>query len=203
MESSRYLRFPSTPSAPSSNGMSPQPVKVVQRTHTTNHPATAALAKKELVNVQVHFNGPIAKYLHGGGAPYLTPDEAWRIEGSLAAHRRRFKVHGQHPALSAPSIDGMEIDMCYVDFSVDINAPKRSFMKTLRDLEPNEASDARRYVLRYEIVCPSCGDAVVHSYADKKWNGWYLDHRKECASRLRMQDMEWFAAQREASTRRL
>lgn len=205
MESSRYLEFPSIPTASSSNG-TPQRVQVVQRTaaHSTIHPAIAARAKKELVNVQLHFNGPVVKYLHGADAPYLTPDAAWRIDGSLAAHRRRFKVHGQNPALSAPSIDGMEIDMCYVDFSVDINVLKRSFLKTLRDLEPNEASDVRRYVLRYEIVCPSCGDAIVHSYADRRWNGWYLDHRMECASRLRMRDMEWFAAQRKASaTRRL
>ena len=115
----------------------------------------------------------------------IPPAIATRINFSWAAHLRRFKEHGQDPLLFTPTVprEGVEIDLCHVDFWVKTSTVKNQmeFGKLLRELAPSRIAEIGGYeehsVLEWDIVCPACGEAVTHYYFDEHWDGRYIVHR--------------------------
>ena len=78
---------------------------------------------------------------------------------------------------------GTEIDLCYVDFGLDMNADitRTAFGLTLQALAPpTRTLGAREHsVTEWDIVCQRCGAVVKHYHTDKFCNGRYLAHRKD------------------------
>ncbi|KJA16350.1 hypothetical protein HYPSUDRAFT_58284 [Hypholoma sublateritium FD-334 SS-4] len=170
--------FPPTSSTPTPEA---QPTL----THSTPQAtvATIALFPTEGPTIQVHFCGPEAPYRYGRSLPPIPTAIAPRIGLSVAAHRRRVAEHEVEPARRSASSKGTEIDLCYVDFGLDMNTDitRTAFGLTLQALVPPARTPGAREhsVLEWDIACRRCGAVVRHYYTDKFWNGRYLAHRRE------------------------
>ena len=124
----------------------------------------------------MQFNGPEVPYRYGRKLPPIPPSIAPRIGVSVAAHRRRIASHEIYVLpRTVASVEGTEIDLCYVDFGLDMNADitRTAFGLTLQALAPpTRTLGAREHsVTEWDIVCRRCGTVVKHYYTDKFWNG--------------------------------
>lgn len=166
----------------------------LEHTHSTDHHATVVSPAllQELAQVRAHLYGPMVACLineFDGNLLALAP----LINPSLAAHTRRFMEFGQDPALRPPSVRGIEINMCYADFSIGMHITREEFRRTLQRLMVPNTGVPQHYVLDWAIVCTRCGEAVTHYYADDLWNGRYIEHRRD--PRCRTQELNLRAAQ--------
>lgn len=115
--------------------------------------------------------------------PPITTAIEPRIGASVAAHRRRAVEDELAVSRCSTYPAGTEIDLCYVEFGLDMNTDitRTAFGLTLQALvPPARTPGVREYsVLEWDIACRRCGTVVRHYYTDKFWNGRYLEHRKE------------------------
>lgn len=159
------------------------PVGTVLFSHPETHPSTRGLPIQQFTQVRFHFAGPVMKYIHGGRSVVpIHPRIAERVEFSWVAHVRRFWEYGQSPELPLPSLDlmdGVVIDLSYVDMWVRTNAvaDKVMFLMFVGSLTPDKVKRDQHDLLKWDIVCPECEEAITHHVFDEHWNGRYLEHR--------------------------
>ncbi|KJA14301.1 hypothetical protein HYPSUDRAFT_208846 [Hypholoma sublateritium FD-334 SS-4] len=156
----------------------------VQRMLTKYHRPSAPTGSttEDSAKVRVHFCGPVVIYRLPHPIPRALLNEP-QIHGAINAHSRRMKTYGHDPALRPPTAEGAEIDLCHVDFIFSMRSTGAWFHKSLKGLMPPDVDGIRHYVLRWDIVCARCGEAVTHLEADKVWNGRFLEHQRECEAR--------------------
>lgn len=156
----------------------------IQPTNPTTiaHPSTAL---KELAEVRIFFYGPPISFSYGGRNPAgpapLNPILARRIECSIP-QLLRYKANGQDPPPHPASIEGMKIDLRYVDFRIDMRKgiTREQFMQYLREfVPPVMSSDVVYGVREWKIVCLRCRENIWHLISDEFWNGRYLAHRSD------------------------
>ncbi len=159
--------FPSTSSNPTEDAQ-----RVIPRSTTIS---VIALFPTEGPTIRVHFDGPEAPSRYEYDLPPIGPSIPPRIAASVAAHLRRISPHKVDSFLRGASFEGTQIDLCYVDFGLDMNADitRGDFGLTVQGLVPparipgvNEYS-----VTEWEIECRRCGAVVKHYHTDKFWNG--------------------------------
>ena len=167
--------FPSTSSNPTEDAQ-----HVIPRSTTIS---TIALFPTEGPTIRVHFDGPEAPYRYEYDLPPIGPSIPPRIAASVASHLRRIKSNEVDRLSLSASFEGTQIDLCYVDFGLDMNADitRGDFGLTLQGLAPlaHKPGARNHSVTQWEIVCRRCGAVVKHCHTDKFWNGRYLAHRKD------------------------
>ncbi|KJA14019.1 hypothetical protein HYPSUDRAFT_59587 [Hypholoma sublateritium FD-334 SS-4] len=174
------------------------PVGCVLFTHPFDHPSTCGLPLHQFTQVRAHFTGPPMPYIHGGQSIVPIDQQTLnRVQFSYLAHGRRFREHGQDPNLRPPTLlmEGVQIDMCYVDMWVRTSAVanRMMFLLFVERLTPEKVrGDEEHGLLQWDIVCPQCEQAITHYVFDDLWNGRYLDHLRnsECKVQERIPKMK-------------
>lgn len=131
----------------------------------------------------VHFRGRRAYYRYSRNAPPGLSPPAPRLALSMWTHLRLSGTPVLPPLPTDPSTciaEGTQIDLCYVDFAVDMNEyPTRTdFGLMLQRLAPT-AGAQNHFVEEWDIACRRCGKLIRQYYTDEFWNGRYLLHRVE------------------------